>query len=335
MLRFLIRRTLFFGLVVLGAVAVIFALAHVIPADPARAALGPDASYEQVEHYRREMGLDRPLWIQFWRYLSRLARGDMGVSIVTRNRVSDDLGEAIPATVELLLPSLLFSVLCGIGFGATSAVRRGQAADHLSRILSILGMSLPVFWFGLVLQLVFYKHLSWFPAGGRLPITAVPPDRITGLYAVDALLAGNWESFLQALHYLVLPVITLSTVNVAIVARITRASLLEVLGRDYVRTARAKGLGGWAVIYKHALRNALIPVVTVFGMRVGIMFGGAVLTESIFAWPGVGRYAFYGLRHLDLPVVTAFTIYMTLTYAVLNMLVDASYSLLDPRIRSE
>ncbi len=335
MLRFLARRLLFFALVVLGAMAVVFVLAQVIPADPARAALGPDASREQVAQYRHEIGLDRPLWVQFGRYLERLLRGDLGTSIVTHNRVAADLGEAVPATVELMLASTALSLVLGVVLGVASAVRRGRMLDHVSRILSIVGMSFPVFWLGLVLQLVFYRDLSWFPAGGRLPITAQPPPAVTGLYTVDALLAGDWGLFFQVLRHLVLPAVTLSTVSVATVARITRASLLDVLSQDFVRTARAKGLAERLVVYRHALRNALIPVVTVFGLRVGIMFGGAVLTESIFAWPGVGRYAFYGLRQLDLPVVLAFVIYATVAYALLNMMVDASYSLLDPRIRTE
>jgi len=332
-LRFLLRRTLFLALVVLGALAVVFAMAHVIPSDPARAALGQDASQEQVDEYRRKLGLDDPLWWQFVRYVGRLARGDLGVSIVTGNRVVDDLRDAVPATVELVLPSIVVALVLGILLGVASAVWRGRAVDHLSRVVSILGMSLPVFWFGLVLQLVFYKHLSWLPAGGRLPLTALPAEGPTGIYTVDALVAGDLGLVLEAFRHLVLPVITLSTVSIATVARITRASLLDVLGRDYVRTARAKGLGERATVYKHALRNALIPVVTIFGLRVGIMLGGAVLTETIFAWPGIGRYAFYGLRQLDLPVVSAFVVYVTLAYAALNMLVDASYSFLDPRIR--
>lgn len=335
MSRFLIRRTFFFLFVVLGAIAVIFMMAHLVPADPARAALGPEASNEQVEQYRREMGLDRPLLVQFGRYLYRLARGDLGVSILTRNPVREDLAKAVPATIELVAPSIILSVIIGVILGVASAIRRGRSLDHFSRVFSILGMSLPVFWFGLVLQLIFYKELSWLPASGRLPLTATAPPMVTGLYSIDALLAGDWSLWLQSLRHLVLPVITLSAVNVATVARITRASLLEVLQQDYVRTARAKGLPERTVIYRHALRNALIPVVTVIGMRVGITFGGAVLTESIFAWPGVGRYAFYGLRQLDLPVVIAFVIYITLTYAIINMIVDASYSILDPRIRAE
>ncbi len=334
MIAFLLRRTAFLALVVLGALAVVFAMAYVIPADPARAALGQDASEEQVRAYRQQVGLDDPLWLQFLRYIGRLARGDLGTSIVTGNRVADDLREAVPATIELVVPSILLSLLLGVVLGTLSAVWRGRLVDHAGRALSILGMSLPVFWFGLVLQLIFYKDLSLLPAGGRLPLTAVAPDPITGLLTVDGLLTGNFALVRQACRHLVLPVITLSTVSIAAVARITRASLLDVLGRDYVRTARAKGLSQRVTIYKHALRNALIPVVTLFGLRVGIMLGGAVLTETIFAWPGIGRYAFYGLRQLDLPVVSAFVVYITLAYAILNMLVDASYSLLDPRIRT-
>lgn len=313
----------------------VFLLARVIPADPARAALGPDASAAEVAQYRTEMGLDRPLAVQFVRYLAGLLRGDLGRSIVTHNRVAEDLGADIPATGELMLVSIALSLGAGLILGVVSAVRRGRPVDHLARVVSVLGMSLPVFWLGLVLQLVFYRDLSWFPAGGRLPPSVTPPQTVTGFYTVDALIAGQWGVFVQAARSLVLPAVTLSTINVATVARVTRASLLEVMRQDYVRTARAKGLRERLVIFHHALRNAMIPVITVFGLRVGVMFGGAVLTESIFVWPGVGRYAFYGLRQLDLPVVLAFVIYATCAYAIVNMFVDVSYTLLDPRIRME
>jgi peptide/nickel transport system permease protein len=332
---FLLRRVAFLALVVLGAVAVVFVLARLIPADPARAALGPDASNAEVAQYRREMGLDRPLAVQFVRYLDGLSRGDLGRSIVTHNRVAEDLGEAVPATVELMGVSIVLSLAAGVVLGVVSAVRRGRPIDHAARAFSVLGMSLPVFWLGLVLQLVFYRDLSWLPSGGRLPPSMSPPPTVTGLYTVDALVAGQWNVWLQALRALVLPAVTLSTINVATVARITRASLLEVMRQDFVRTARAKGLQDRLVVYRHALRNAMIPVVTVFGLRVGVMFGGAVLTESIFDWPGVGRYAFYGLRQLDLPVVLAFVIYATCAYAAVNMAVDLSYSALDPRVRTD
>jgi peptide/nickel transport system permease protein len=333
MLLFLARRAALAGVVALGALAIVFVMTHMIPGDPARAALGLDASQDQVEQYRRELGLDRPLVVQFVRYVARVASGDFGRSIVTKNPVVEDLSNAIPATVELLAPSLVLSLVLGVVLGVVSASSRGRFADHCSRVVSILGMSLPVFWFGLVLQVIFYGKLSWLPASGRLPLSALPPARITGLYTIDALVAGDWTTFLQVIRYLILPVITLSFVNIATIARFNRATLLEAFRQDYVRTARAKGLGERAVIYKHALRNALIPVLTVFGIRAGSMFGGAVLTESIFAWPGVGRYAVFALQRLDVPVVSAFTIYMTVTYAILNTLVDISYSFLDPRIR--
>lgn len=333
MLRFLIRRLLHLTVVALGAISLVFVLSRVVPADPARAALGPDASEQQIKQYRHELGLDKPLLIQFGGYVQHLLRGDLGISIITRDRVTEDLGSALPATIELVVPSVFLSLLLGMTLGAVSAVWRGQAADHVSRLTSVLGMSLPVFWFGLVLQLIFYRYLGWFPAGGRLALTASQPHGISGLYTVDGLLAGEWGVFLDALRHLVLPVITLSTVHVATVARFTRGSLLEVLGKDYVRTARSKGLPDRIVLRKHSLRNALIPIVTVFGLEIGTMLGGAVLTESIFSWPGIGRYALLSLVEFDVPVVLGLVVYMTLVYTILNVLVDVSYSLLDPRIR--
>lgn len=333
MLRFLVRRSLHFVLVALGAISVVFVLSRVVPADPARAALGPDASEVQVQQYRHEVGLDKPLLIQFGGYLQHLLRGDLGVSIITRNRVTEDLGNALPATVELVIPSVLLALLLGMTLGVVSAVWRGHAADHISRLASVLGMSLPVFWFGLILQLIFYRYLGWFPAGGRLALTVSEPHRITGLYIVDGLLGGDWAVFLDALHHLVLPVVTLSTVHLATVARFTRGSLLEVLGKDYVRTARSKGIPDRVVLQKHSLRNALIPIVTVFGIQIGTLLGGAVLTESIFSWPGIGRYSLLALVQFDVPVVLGLVVYMSLVYTVLNVIVDLSYSLLDPRLR--
>lgn len=330
---YLLRRLALAAVVVLGAITIVFALSTVIVADPARAALGQEATGDQIAQYRRETGLDQPIWVQYAVYVSRVMRGDFGRSIVTKNSVTDDLGRALPATLELVIPSIILSTSLGIFAGVASAARRGGFVDHVSRLTSIAGMSLPVFWLGIVLQIIFYTNLSWLPASGRLSVTMTPPPTITGFYTIDALFALDSHLFLTAMAHLVLPVITLSLLNIATMARMTRASLLEVLRQDYVRTARAKGLAETAVVYRHALRNAMIPVLTVLGFRVGTLLGGAVIVETIFAWPGVGRYAVVALQLADIPVVAAFTIYVTVAYSLINLAIDLSYGRIDPRVR--
>ncbi len=333
MTSFLLRRFAFMLVTVLGAVTVTFMLATLVPADPARAALGPDATEAQVANYRRERGLDQPVIVQYVRYVAAIVRGDFGLSIVSRTPVINDLARFIPATVELLVPSLLISVVLGFALGVGAAFYRGTWVDQGSRFLSLVGLSMPVFWLGLVLQLVFFRALEWFPAGGRLANTLSPPPGVTGFYTLDSIIAGRWDLLSSSLHHLVLPAVALSTLTLGIVARMTRSSLLDVLSSNYVRTARSKGLRERVVLWKHALRNSLVPIITVIGLRLGQMFSGAVLTETVFAWPGVGRYAFTALRQLDFPVVMAFTVWATLIYAFVNLIVDLSYTLIDPRVR--
>lgn len=335
MASFIVRRILFMVLTVLGAVTMTFILANLVPADPARAALGPDATEAQVQNYRRERGLDQPLVVQYVRYVAAVARGDLGNSIVGRTPIREDLARFVPATVELLVPSLILAVVLGFVLGVGSAFYRGTWVDQGARFVSLLGLSMPVFWLGLVLQLVFFRWLGWLPAGGRIPSVMSPPPTVTGYYTVDSVFAGDWTLLLASLQHLVLPSIALSTLTLGIVARMTRSSLLDVMSSNYVRTARSKGIPERKVLWKHALRNAAIPIVTVIGLRLGQMFSGAVLTETVFAWPGVGRYAFTALRQLDFPVVMGFTVWATLVYSVVNLLVDLSYTFIDPRVRFE
>jgi peptide/nickel transport system permease protein len=311
----------------------VFTLTHVIPADPARAAMGQFASEETVAKYRREHGLDRPLLEQFLVYLQRLSRGDLGKSITTTRDVRDELGTPIPATVELVIPALLISTIFGVLPGIISAANSGRLVDHGARVLSLFGMSMPVFWLGVVMQLVFFLWLEVLPIGGRLSHgIPVPPHR-TGLYTVDALLSGNWTTFVDATWHLVLPAVVLATGPLAVTSRISRTALLEQLVADYVRAARSKGLTHTAVLFKHALPNALIPIITVIGLQLGSMLGGTVIVETIFSWPGVGSRAVQSLRAVDYPVVMGFTLYMILVYSLINLAVDLSYHLIDPRIR--
>lgn len=335
MAAYLLRRLAFLVIVVWGATTIVFFLAHVVSGDPARAALGPDATQEMVEAYRRELGLDKPLLVQYGRYMANLLRGDIGTSILTGRPVASELATHVPATLELMLASIALSVILGIPLGILSAVRQGSWFDHTSRALSVAGLSLPIFWFGIILQLVFYRYLEWLPIGGRLAAGIEPARTITGLYTIDGLLQGRWDVVKSAAVHLILPAVALSFINLAAITRITRSSMLDVLGQDYVRVARSKGLSERVVIYKHALRNAIVPILTVIGLRVGAMFGGAVLTETVFAWPGLGRYAYYALRNVDLPVVAGFTLWTTLAYALVNLIVDMSYYIVDPRTRME
>jgi len=332
-LPFLIRRLALLLLVLLGLSGLTFALSHLVPTDPARAALGFDAAPDMVQQYRREMGLDRPLPVQYALYLRNLLRGDLGVSIMTRRSVVEDLGKFLPPTVELTLVSLLLSVTVGGALGVLAAVRRGGPVDVLATAGPVAQLSVPVFVMGLLLLLVFYRWLGWLPYGGRLGSSMVPPPTITGLYTVDSLLRFDFLTFRDAMAHLILPAVALSNLTLAEMTRITRSAVLDVLGQDYVRTARGKGLAERAVIWRHVMKNAAIPVVTVMGLRVGFLMGGAVITETIFAWPGIGRYAWEGARNVDLNVVMGVTLVLALAYTLINLLVDVLYSVLDPRVR--
>lgn len=333
MLNFLVQRIAFALLVLWGAATIIFILLYSIPIDPARAALGEDASQSQVEAYRKELGLDQPLHVQYARYMARLSRADLGVSIASHRPVAAELGRLLPATLEVVIPSLILSGGLGVMLGVISAVGAGCWQDRVSQVGSLFGMSMPVFWLGLMLQIAFYGWLGWLPLTGRLPPPAEPPQAVTGFYVLDGLIAGDFALAWLAAKHLVLPTIALTAWNLPLIARLTRAVMLDVLRLDFVRTARAKGISERAVTYRHALRNALIPVVTVFGLRVGAAMGGAVITETVFGWPGVGRTLVQAITTLDYPIVTGFTLVICAAYTVANLLVDISHGFLDPRIR--
>ena len=323
------------GLVLLGVSVLTFFIAHVVPADPVLVALGEHARDDQIEAYRKAYGLDRPVPIQFVTYLGRLARGDLGVSIRTRRPVADDLGEFMPATVELGGAAWLVALLLGIPAGILSAVYKDRIFDHLSRLGALAGASLPVFWLGLVLLGIFYYRLQWFPGPGRFDIVLSPPQVRSGLLVVDAALARDAAALRNALGHLALPALTLGLFSTAVIARMTRSAMLEVLYQDYVRTARAKGLQERRVIVLHALKNAMIPTMTIIGISFGSLLSGAVLTETIFAWPGLGRYATASAVSLDFPAVMGVTLVVALLYTVVNLLVDLIYARLDPRVRYE
>jgi peptide/nickel transport system permease protein len=335
MLAYVARRSVGLVWVLFGITVVTFLAVELIPGDPARVLTGPEATSETLEQVRRDLGLDEPTPVQFVRYVRRLIQGDLGISIVSRRPVLSDLLDRYPATIELTLASLVASTLVGVPLGVVSAVGRGRVVDHLSRFAALVGVSMPVFWLGLVLQWVFYGYLEWLPVGSRLGEGVSPPPTISGLYLFDSVLRADAVTLVDALKHLLLPIITLSTVTLALVMRITRSAMLETLPQQFIKTARSKGLSEWRVIGVHALRNAGPVILTVVGLRLGTLFGGAVLTETVFSWPGVGLYAVHAVENKDFPGLMGFTLTLAALYTLINLLVDLSYGWLDPRMSQQ
>ena len=333
MISYIIRRLFLSVIVILGVIAVIFVISHLLPANPAKVWAGIKSTKEQVATLRRQYHLDKPVLVQFGYYLSQLLHGDLGISPVTHHPVVEDLRSFAPATLELLIYSLLIAVLIGVPLGIVSAVKRGSAIDHVSRILALSGVALPTFWLGLLLQLTFFFKLGWLPAEGRISSFIPPPSPITGFYTIDSIITGNFTALLSSIQHLVLPAISLSLYPLAILARIVRASLLETLSQDYIKTAKAKGLPYIIVLYKHALRNSLSAALTITGMTFVYSLGGAVVVETVFAWPGVGRYAAGALTTFDFPALMGFSLLAGTGAAFVNLIVDLLYGVLDPRIR--
>ena len=318
-----------------GITLLTFLLSHAVPADPVTASLGEQAAADPavVAAFRHEWGLDRSLPAQYGIYLWNLVRGNFGISISTRQPVWLDLRQTFPATVELAVVAMAASILAGIPLGVLSAVKRGRLIDHLTRVISLVGVSMPIFWLGLIALVVFYARLGWAPSPGRLSAMLGPPPMVTGFLLIDSLLAGRPAVARDALSHLLLPAAVLATYNLGIVTRLMRGSTLDVLGEDYVRTARAKGLAEGAVTLRHAARNALIPVITVIGLSFGRLLSGAVVIETVFAWPGLGSYAFRTATSLDFPAIMGVGIVVATIYVLANLLVDLAYALIDPRIQ--
>jgi peptide/nickel transport system permease protein len=333
--KYVLRRVLFAIPLVLGITVVAFLIANAIPADPINANLPQSALNNErlVSAFREKWGLDRPLHIQYLTYLGNLLRGDMGVSIRTGNPVLSDLRQFLPATVELATASIFVGLLLGITFGIVSAVWRNSPLDYAVRVVALVGVSFPVFLLALIGLTVLHAQLGWVAGPGRLGFLLSRPPHVTGLFTVDALLAGQWGTFRDAASHLVLPSLVLGLYVSGIIARITRSSLLEVLYTDYIRTARAKGQLEAFVVLRHGLSNALIPVVTLLGVLYGNLLAGAVLTEAIFAWPGIGRYAYRASTSQDFPAIMGVSMLIALIYVIANFVVDILYFFLDPRIR--
>lgn len=332
MLQYLCRRILTLIYVLLGVSLTIFLLMRLIPGDPAIVMLGERATPERIIEVRRDLGLDRPLIVQYILYLKNILTGNLGRSIHTHTRVSEELLERFPATIELSLTAMSIAMCFGVLAGILSATRQYSLLDSGFMFLSLAGVSMPIFWLGLMLIWVFALVLGMFPPSGRLDVR-VFLETITGFHLIDSVLTQQWEAFWDALWHLVLPSLTLATVPLAIMARMTRSSLLEVLHQEYIMTARSKGLHEWAVISRHALRNALIPILTVGGLQFGLLLGGAILTETIFSWPGLGRLLYNAVLARDYPLVQGATLLIAATFSVINLSVDLLYAVINPRIR--
>jgi peptide/nickel transport system permease protein len=330
--RYILRRLIFLVFVIIGITALLFVIMYFLPGDPARAAAGPGAKPEQVERIRIRLGLDQPLHIQYLTYMKNLVRGDLGNSIRTRKPVIVELKTYLPASLELVLTAMLFVVLVAIPLGVLSAMRPGRVVDATSRLFAALGMGMPIFWVALMAQLIFYGKLDILPFGCRLSTGAVPPEHVTGFYLIDSLLAGDLALFKDAAIHLILPALVLALPEVAVISRLTRSSMLDVLTMDYVRTARAKGLRERRVIGVHALKNAFLAPLTLMGMQVGWLLAGSLLVESVFSWGGIGFLAYHAIYKRDFPVLMGVTIVMCIVFVLANLVVDILYSYLDPRI---
>jgi peptide/nickel transport system permease protein len=332
---YIARRLLLMVVAALGVTLISFVISHAVPADPIVSNLGQQASQrpEIVAAFKQRWGLDRPLYEQYFTFVGNLVRGDLGTSINTRRPIMTDVSQFLPATVELSTVAILFALVIGLPLGSFAALHRDDPIDHLARLVSLVGVSIPIFWLATVSLVVFYATLQLAVGPGRLGPQVQAPPPITGFLTVDTLLAGDAATFRSAIDHLILPGFVLGSSVMGLITRVTRSSLLEVLGQDYVRTARAKGLVEHLVIMRHALRNALIPTVTVLGLAYGSLLSGAVMTETIFAWPGLGRYAYQAAITNDFPAIMGVTFVIALIYIVVNLLVDLAYALLDPQIR--
>lgn len=332
MLRYILRRLLGILPVIFGITLLVFAFLHLIPGDPVTAMVGERATPDQIESLRQQMGLNRPLPLQYLSFLGSLLQLDFGRSIVTGTPVIQEIARKWAASFELTTAAMLVAVVFGVPAGILAAVRKNSWVDNTAMMGSLVGVSMPVYWLGLLLIYLFAVNLGWLPPSGRLGLT-FNLQPITGFYVLDALMRGNLPLLRDALAHLILPALALGTIPLAIIARLTRSAMLEVLSQDYIRTARAKGVMERWVILKHALKNALLPVITIIGLQFGTLLSGAILTETIFSWPGLGSWIYGAILARDYPVVQGGVVFISVTFVLINLLVDLSYAIFDPRIQ--
>ncbi len=318
---------------VIGLTILTFVISRVVPADPAKLAAGPRATPEMVETIREKYGLNDPLITQYFDYIRGLLRGDFGESILTQHKVSDDLAARFPATLELVLAAMFVAIVVGVPLGILSAMYQNRWPDQIARILAVSSVSIPAFWFAIILQLGLASRLGLLPLGRRYPTLETPPEDVTGLFLIDSLIAGDLHAFWLSFQHLILPTLVLAIAPLAIIMRTLRGDVLEVMGQDFVRTARAKGLAGGAVVRHHVLKNAFIPSLTMIGLTFGWTLGGTVLVEAVFDWPGIGKYAVDAAVRLDFEPIMGVTIVVGIAFVLINLAVDLLYGFLDPRIR--
>jgi peptide/nickel transport system permease protein len=335
LVRYIAIRIVVSLLLLVGVTVVTFVLTNLVPASPVTAALGERASSDPriVAAFKEAQGLDKPLPVQYVIYLGHLLQGNLGTSIQTHDPVTQDLAAAFPATVELALFVIVLSVIIGLGLGLIAALRHNRLSDQVIRVVSLLGISVPTFWLAVAVYFVFFFLLHWAPGSGRLDPADTSPPTVTGLYTVDALLAGQPAVFFDALSHLVLPGLVLTLYTVGLLVRFARSAILDVLGQDYVRAARAKGLPGRQVVFRYVLRGALLPILTIVGLAFGSLLSGTVLTEQVFAWGGIGQYAFRAATALDLPAVLGVGLIVGVVYIATNFVIDVIYGVVDPRVR--
>jgi peptide/nickel transport system permease protein len=331
MVAYILRRILIFIPTLLGVTLIVFFMLRLTPGDPAELLLGERATEKSLQEVREHLGLNEPLHVQYGMFMKRLAHGDLGETIFTRQKVWVEVKHRFPATMELSLCALFISCVAGVILGIISATKQYSVFDYFSMLVALIGVSMPIFWLGLVLMLIFSVNLGWLPISGRLNVLN-DIDVITNFYLVDAILTKNWIALKDAAWHLIMPAVTLSTIPTAIIARMTRSSMLEVLRQDYIKTAKAKGLSNFKVVYKHALRNAMIPVITTIGLQFGILLCGAILTETIFAWPGVGKWMYDAVMQRDYMVIQGGTLIIATIFIVINLFVDLLYAVINPKI---
>ena len=331
---YIIKRLAMLGPVLIGVSIIAFSLIHLAPGDHARTMLGERATQEQLNEIREKYGLDKPVYIQYGIWLNGVLHGDLGRSITTREHVSKEISDRFPNTIELAIAAMIFAIIVGGIAGVLSASKQYSITDYTFMGIALFGISMPVFWLGIMLMMIFGVWLGWLPIGGRIDLL-IPYERITGFMVFDTIITGNIKALISVLRHLILPAVALGTIPMAMIARVTRSSMLEVLRQDFIRTERAKGLSERAVIYKHAVRNAMVPVVTVIGLNFGLLLAGAILTETVFSWPGLGRLVVEAVYERDYPLVVGCILVFAIVFVIVNLITDILYTYIDPRIKYE